>query len=880
MNNAKVLAFASEDYGPTATSHLGTGTHTDVFVFDPTTQITQSTEAQNSVKRPKNSSSRSSSSLYVASSKSNEERAKLDSRLEAQRQFVYTEITQILTHNKPQALLIEILNMVQLLCLHSHSEESRLWEYAVGAITTNIETLIIPRIKDCLEKFQEFLILHNSVTGFPDENVVVTHDPQLDEGDTKRLNEDYWVKAAKFLHQIIQDMLESISILQSLLGSHPTSGKRNCNTFKNEALECLAQTLIILEVKDTLALIILENLVKQAIKYFIEHIDKLEERNDFASTLTQECESTNDDDFKKRPNQYLDDIKIPQASELSFANLNTLALLSIGTDSILMENIRCIRDFFDLIFEVGQFCKISESLKEIIDLTIISGVANIQRTIRKNKTTNAINTTKNIVQVYRFLNLIQLKDVEINSVLTTITWRHLLQDFSEDIEDSLPTLILPENWPILRAMTQILVCSDAELSISSSKILLHAWTKHVQNEALKKAETTEFINSLLQLKADFSNVVKYNFQDERFKSAISIGISKALSPRNISAKVIHQLSRFCDVAMRQSNKNSNDNAALSNALEVFKLLPDKDAFAQAYARDLSRRLLTSKNCNLMTERIFIDGMVAILGDTECTTRLTDMVENYSASKLQYQSLDFEFDFGTSVDFSAIILEKKIWPDIPNLKQELKIPSTLSQLLDAFQSRYASENEKKKLHNLDWSNYALHQLTINVNFESGSKELVLNLFQASVLMAFESQDCLLLEDLEKITGLTSQFLMKVLLSLCSSRYPILKLESNKVTFNSAFEEKQSRIRIPMIREKENALEETNSALSIGRSSQIQAAMVREIKAKRQVPYVVCLAAFLEKYTWASMSELKLAIERLITDGYIRRSDNDANLQYIP
>lgn len=883
MNNAHILAFTYDHEGTISPPHLGAGTITDAFVFDPKTQFTNKFENQINVKRPRNSINRSSSSLTEVSSTSEGDKQRQASRLDAQRQFVYTEIKHILTHNEPQALLIEIYNLVQLLCLNSHSEESRLWEYAVSAISSNVKVVITPKIRSCLEEMQKFLISSHSVTESQDRSANTAGDSELVQKDTFGSNKDSWAKAAQKFHQIMQDMLKSIAILQSLLGPHPTSKKRKGNSLKTEALQRIAETIVTLNVKETLALFLLENLAKQSIDYFIQNINELalkEEPQELLTAITHDDLMSAGSDIETNFVQETDEEETLPISEWSFEEVHTLAILSGGPESIVVQNVCRARDFFVLIFEVGQFCKISESLKETIDVSVISGITNAQKLLRKNRATYVSCTTTNIIQVYRFLNFIKIKSEDINSILRTITWRHLLQDFSEHIEDSISTLILPENWSKLRALIRILVLSDEELSISSSKILLHAWTTYVENETLKHVETAEVVDSILQLRRQLLIIVKHNFQDKRFKSGISTGISKALSPRNVSAKVIHQLSKFCDVGLRQLSKAPTDGTALTNALEVFKLLPDKDTFAQVYARDLSRRLLTSKNCNLRAERHFIDGMIAILGETDCTTRLVAMLDDYSITKLQYQNLDLALGIDSSIQFSAIVLEKKTWPDIPNLKQELIIPSALSEVLKSFQNRYAAENEKKKLHNLDWSNYALHHLNINVKFDSGSKELVLNLFQATVLLAFNCKDTLLVEDLKKCTGLTSQFLLKVLSSLSSSRYPILKLESDKVTFNCAFTDKQSRIRIPMIREKESAIEETKSALSVSRNSQIQAAMVREIKAKGEIPYVVYLATFLERFGWASMGTLKLAIENLITDGYIRRSGNDANLQYLP
>lgn len=880
MNNAHILAFASEDYGLAgATSHLGAGTFTDVSIFDPKSQIPQNADSQSYAKRPRNSSSRNSSSSKLTISTTDLGKGRLDSRLEAQRQFVCAEIAQIIIYNKPQALLIEIFKLVQLLCLYSHSEEKRLWEYSAETILYNVESVIIPKIKKYLEKFQEHLLVPYSTTGSEHIQVEDTGEVQSIQEVSERHG---WVETAKALHQIIQDILDSMALLQSLLGPHRTSGKKFTYDFKTEALLQIAQAIKSLEIRESPALIALENLAKNAISYFVDNIDKLATEEDESSFLTTDLEVVSMDAENyvyKSFFQDIDKITTNLVSELPDNVLSTLSFLSDGAEPALVKNLCCARDFFVLMSKIGEFCRLSESIDETIELVITSGILKIQRLLRKDRATYVTNTTKNIITIYQFLSFIQFNEAGTNSILRTITWRHLLQDFSEHIEDSLPTLLLQTNWPSLRAMIRILVCSDNELSISSSKILLHAWTTYVQNLALNRAELPDIIDSLLQLRQQLSNIVKFNFQDEKFKSGVSTGITRALSSKDVSAKVINQLSKYCDGGIRQLNKNPGDGSALSNALEIFKLLPDKDAFAQVYARDLSRRLLISKNCNVEAERQLIDGILSILGETDCTIRLGAMLEDYSAAKV-HQSLNLGSEIVPAMEFSAVVLEKKTWPDVPSLKQELKLPSVLSLVLNSFEKEYASENQKKKLHKLDWSNYALHQLTIKVAFNSGFKELMLNLFQATVLMAFESNDTLLVEDLEKSTGLTHKFLTKVLLSLSSPKYPILKLDHNLVIFNSAFEDRQSRIRIPMIKEKENAIEETRTNLTVSRSSQVRAAMVRDIKAKKQIPYIVFLATFLEKFTWASMADLKLAIEQLITEGFIKRCENDADLQYIP
>lgn len=905
MNNARILSFASSDRIVAVSSHLGLGTSSNTAIFDHTAYGAISSANKNNSSVTSNSTGSEDLDIQSRSTTGSDDgRERLDARLAAYRQQIQAELTSILYTGKPKDLLIETFSMIEQLCLASTREESKLVHFTSAALNTCVGTMFGPKIEKCLSSFR------NSPGNGSGEVQMSDCDNKNNTNNTNNTgnningnnntavdneNNKDWVSAADSFSDIIDEYGKHLSLIQTLMG--PVTNRKCANMFNIEGINKLAENFAAMRISNIPAIELLQLLAQNAVSYVVENLDrlKIEQSSRFRDILagnrsygmnlkkmhgsetsqstmsvtsgTSAVNSKSGDQFFEQDSQYFQDLQSTGLENLS----------------VYQKNLLCVRRFFSLVFDFGRFYDIDKLVTETIQTTVVNEFSKLQRPLSQDKITFVRRTTVNIIKVLQFLTCVGVDGNAFYAVTRSLTWQYLIQDFPEMIGPSLSDLVKEENWLILQALMDIIHNADSETGASTTAILLNAWTLYVKDQATKKLASPSGVLSLLELKSELVQICDNNFEEQRFKSAIMLGIWKALEPTDVSLRAINWLSRFCDAALKQLSKNdpvsfaAEKEVTFHTAKQIFGLIPEKNTFVEIYARDMSRRLLTSKNIDVAAEQEYVNEIIRVMGDSDSTSRLVVMIRDYSTSKLQYHNLRRAVG-DSQIDFSALVLEKKYWPYVPHLKQDLIIPPMLTPLLKLFEEQYIHE-DANKLRLLDWSNYALHQLALDVRFDKGTKELSLNLFQATVLMVFAEEEKLEFYDLERFTGLDRPFLTKVLYSLCSTRYPILRLLGDQVTFNRKFWDKAQKIRIPMIKEKTVSSEETKQVLTGSRTSEVQAAMVRELKQKKSLPYVVFLATFLKEFSWASISELKKNIETLVTDGYINRSADGAYLQYI-
>lgn len=879
MNNAHILSFAAPLAKGPRNSHLGSGTSSNTALFNPTgsqahinirsedindlISITRSNQLSNSF-----DSSNSNTNLTDQNG-----RKQLEARLAAQRHSVQQEIVNIINRGRTDKLYCDVYSMVLLLYLHKRSEEGKLWDFTNGAITSAIENEFVPELQSCLTNIiQAHAADVNSHIDLAIPLSSVNTNSKNENDDEGPLDPMGWVVAARGVYETLDKFVSRISLLHTILGTHVNSNRKRTKSGSADKLKLLNESLNSMRINGVLACIPFELVAKEAITFFLDRIDDI----NMESLLKKAERKALMEDTSEKSHKQFQGFSI----EMKKKSLPSTDSIESGDDldQSLLQSLEDAGSFFTLVGKLGDNSKLMLSVDERLGLLFPSGFSRIQRALRRDPETYVRKTYLRIVKVYQFLIWIGKSDEMCASIIWSITWRHLLQDLSQHLPDSFPDLITQQNRTYLKSLETVLMNSEPRFAANSSQILLHAWVSFVQKKTQENLNASDPLLTLLELKKELHQVAKDCFSQDSFSKEIPAAMRKALGQREISNQFIQQLARFCENGTRRVSKGIYDAAFIPDALLMFDLVTDKDGFADVYAKDLSRRLLTSKALSISVEQELVEGLIAIVGVTECTGRLVDMVRDYQSSKLRYKNLILQ-DSDPQIEFCATVLQKKIWTDVPSLRQDLIIPPQLSHILSEFEALYKSEDKKKEFHVLDWSNYMLHQLSINVCFSNGVKELVVNLYQAVVLLAFQNDNMLEIQQLAGITGLAQPFLIKVLNSLSSAKYSILRIEDQVVTFNSFFWDKAFKIRIPMIKERDNMSEEMKQTVLIGQSSKLEAAIVRNLKARRSAPYTVFLAMILENFSWVGISEIKRMIEKLIDSGYARRSE-DNDLQYVP
>ncbi|CAH2352680.1 hypothetical protein CLIB1423_07S05094 [[Candida] railenensis] len=446
-------------------------------------------------------------------------------------------------------------------------------------------------------------------------------------------------------------------------------------------------------------------------------------------------------------------------------------------------------------------------------------------------------------------------------------------------------------------------CKEAqkEYSMDAPAVFFYEWNQNVyrdlENELDKTTSTTtpnSSIDAVISVCEKYETEIDKEKLSEEMYSKVQFETRNAFlnvfvnSPA-LNAKVITQLCSYCDTFFKQKRHQlSQQKAFKTTVLKVFNLLSNKSNFLLQYKRDLSRRLLFNKSIYLDLERELISEFCLVVGEDhnqDLIYMFEDLVQEHDRS-----------EGGANTAINPIILKKEYWPDFPSYTRlDIRLPAELQSLLEGFNTMYIAKDERNNRKVLDWGYFNYHQVTIESLFNSGKKELIVNLLQASIILLFNTRSELTAKEVAELLEIELKNSQTGLLSLSTPKYPILaQTNSGAYRLNEDFSDKSTKIKIPF---KGNIVHPHSSAtasaqpedpfdrlIAKNRTSELRALIARTMKQGRKMSYTTLLKATIDELEkkagdgTISVSELKSNVEFLIDNGYISRSGDD--LTYVP
>ena len=298
----------------------------------------------------------------------------------------------------------------------------------------------------------------------------------------------------------------------------------------------------------------------------------------------------------------------------------------------------------------------------------------------------------------------------------------------------------------------------------------------------------------------------FNFQtDAEFREKLNVSFANFVNDEANNIFIIQLMNKFCDTYFK-SNFKSYPQMKYTLSFEkarhlvmiYFKALKNKVDFLSVYRREASRRLLLKKSLNVNEEETLVVELVGEVVESEASIALLSMFEDLSVSK----SLGLEFSQQqiNGIEFEALVLDRKVWPDVSNVDyQNIKIPKEMEQLLLSFDDFYHGKERKLKNRNLDWSsNYRFHKVTISGNFSSGEVSITANMLQAVLIMLFNEQPLYTLEQLGAKSGMNLSLLQAVLNTMNLGKSKIVIQKGDKVLYNLQYKG-PPKLKLPMIKE---------------------------------------------------------------------------------
>ncbi|KAF6757458.1 Cullin [Ephemerocybe angulata] len=369
-----------------------------------------------------------------------------------------------------------------------------------------------------------------------------------------------------------------------------------------------------------------------------------------------------------------------------------------------------------------------------------------------------------------------------------------------------------------------------------------------RGEATDAVEPRAYVDALLEVHTKNSETVSRSFRGEAgfvasLDKACREFINRNAATGTSNSKSPELLAKHADLLLRKSNKVSEENdleGALNRVMILFKYLEDKDIFQTFYTTKLSKRLIHGVSASDESESSMISKLKEACG-FEYTNKLQRMFTDMSLSKDltdNFKSRMEQNHDDMDISFSIMVLGTNFWPLNPP-PHDFVIPQEILTTYDRFQKYYQMKHSGRKLTWL-W-NYSKNEL--RTNYLNQKYILMTSTFQSAILLQYNRNDTLSLEELFVATSIPKEHLVQVLALLVKAKvlaneekeqYDLNPSMSHQsLVFVSYFKSKKIRVNLNQPIKAETRAESTEVLKTVDedRKYVIQATIVRIMKARK-------------------------------------------------
>lgn len=408
-----------------------------------------------------------------------------------------------------------------------------------------------------------------------------------------------------------------------------------------------------------------------------------------------------------------------------------------------------------------------------------------------------------------------------------------------------------------------------------------------------KMDPKIYVEALLDIHNQYEVLVKKAFKDEaEFTRSLDNACKEFVNRNSVcvsgSNKSPELLAKYADALLKKS-ATSVDEADLENALvqimTVFKYIEDKDAFQKFYSRMLARRLVQISSSSDDGETSMISKLKEACGH-EYTNKLQRMFQDMQISKdLNNGFKDAEAhledeDRKKTIDCSYNILGTASWPLNPPTTR-YKPPQDVATASERFVRYYNSKHQGRKL---TWL-WQLSKGELKANYIKNGKvpyTFQVSAYQLAILMLFNDRDTNSYEEIQAQTEMNNETLGPSLSILLKAK--VLTLPSNETgpgaTYKLNYDFKAKKIRVnlnlPIKADQKQEQEDTHKAIEEDRKLVIQSAIVRIMKARKQMKHTQLVSEVINqiksRFT-PKIPDIKKCIDILLEKEYLERLDDD-------
>lgn len=462
----------------------------------------------------------------------------------------------------------------------------------------------------------------------------------------------------------------------------------------------------------------------------------------------------------------------------------------------------------------------------------------------------------------------------------------------------------------------IITCVSAYLRVQGES--------RVTEEEGGKSDAVQYIQKLLELKDRFDIFLVRSFNnDKEFHKMIAKDFEHFM---NLNPRSPEYLSLFIDDKLKKGVKGMTETEieqVLEKTMVLFRYLQDKDVFERYYKQHLAKRLLLNKSVSDDSEKNMISKL-----KTECGCQFTSKLEGMFKDMAISNSTMEEFktycngsDFDLhGVDLSVRVLTTGFWPTQSTPLRTI-LPEAPQKAFDVFKKFYLDKHSGRQLNlqaQLGWAdlnalfygarrdeidqshNQVLpnsHQnrrygVTPTGSIAPRKHILSVSTHQMCILILYNQRDMYTYKELLVKTQIPEKDLTRALMSLAMGKQNqriLIKTPKTKemehehqFIINDNFTSKLVRVKIQAITcrgESEPELKETRSKVDEDRKHEIEAAIVRIMKARKRMSHsdlVDEVTGQLRNRFMPSSTLIKKRIEALIEREYLARNDSDRKI----
>ncbi|EFA84651.1 cullin E [Heterostelium album PN500] len=480
----------------------------------------------------------------------------------------------------------------------------------------------------------------------------------------------------------------------------------------------------------------------------------------------------------------------------------------------------------------------------------------------------------------------------------------LIIDYKEEFANKFLDLLTENKEEELTMMYNLLLRVDhlETLRVKLQEFIKIEGLKEIEKDLKEAQEKPQvLVKILLEIWNRFNRLIKNCFNnDSRFHSAMDQSFSIVINnnpasydERKKESNIPVVLSKFCDQILRKGPYHISDEAELevklSEAVCLFRYLPDKDIFMLNYQKMLSKRLVEDLSASEDAEASMINKLKAHQGFDYCT-KLTRMINDMRLCKdINTNFQNYLNDQGLTLPytFNFYVLTNGSW-SLSNKTSTtpFKPPTEMLPSLTYFEKFYKSSYKGRVLTFL----YDFSRADVDSRQVKGKVyKLTTTAYQMAVLLMLNSSDKITRFQILDTIGLDENTIRLPLLSLIKigvieSDNADYKSWTNDTTFsvNPKFTSKKMKVncniavQIGETKTSEGAQTVSQTEIEKERYFKLQAAIVRIMKSKKVLSHndlVVETTSQVSKWFTPKIPTIKKAIEYLIDQEYIKRTSDD-------